>query len=357
MSSLGKSVEGRDLWCLTVNNPETGPDRGKPAMYVDGNIHGNEIQGAEAALYLVWYLAENRGRVKAIKELTDERAFYVVPTVNPDGRALLVQRPEHHEQLAGRQGPARRRPRRRRRRGRVRRPQRRRPDHRDAAEEPARALQGLARRPPPARRRSSRARTGQYDLLGNEGVDNDGDGLVNEDPPGGYDMNRNWPADWQPDHVQAGAGDFPLCWPETRAVAEFLRDHPNVAGVQAFHNAAGMILRGPGHPSRQGEYPQGDERVAAEIGRVGERMIPFYRSLVIHKDLYNVHGGFVGWTYEHLGIFSFTNELWNNEQLLGRPRRAGDDPGDGRRARPTRRTSSSPTTGCCSAPSSCRGRR
>ena len=28
-----------------------------------------------AALYLVWYLAENRGRVKAIKELTDERAF------------------------------------------------------------------------------------------------------------------------------------------------------------------------------------------------------------------------------------------------------------------------------------------
>ena len=47
-------------------------------------------------------------------------------------------------------------------------------------------------------------------------------------------------------------------------------------------------------------------------------MLPFYRSLVIHRDLYNVHGGFVGWTYEHLGIFSFTNELWNNDQLLGR---------------------------------------
>src|SRR5262249_6659523 len=37
-----------------------------------------------------------------------------------------------------------------------------------------------------------------------------------------------------------------------------------------------------------------------------------------HKDLYQVHGGFIGWTYEHLGIFSFSNELWNNEQLLGR---------------------------------------
>ena len=31
-------------------------------------------------------------------------------------------------------------------------------------------------------------------------------------------------------------------------------------------------------------------------------MLPFYRSLVIHRDLYNVHGGFVGWTYEHLAI-------------------------------------------------------
>ena len=31
-----------------------------------------------------------------------------------------------------------------------------------------------------------------------------------------------------------------------------------------------------------------------------------------------MHGGFIGWTYEHLGIFSFTNELWNNDQLLGR---------------------------------------
>jgi len=323
MASVGKSVEGRDLWCVTVNNPETGPDRAKPAMYVDGNIHGNEIQGGEAALYLVWYLAENRGRVKAIKELTDERAFYVLPTVNPDGRDFWYHGPNTTHSSRGGQSP--------------------RDDDRDgvADEDGYDDLNGdgqiteMRRKNPHGRYKVSPedprllvpvkpGEDGQYDLLGNEGIDNDGDGLVNEDPPGGlYDMNRNWPADWQPDSMQAGAGDFPLCWPETRSVAAFLRDHPNVAGVQAFHNAAGMILRGPGHPSRQGEYPANDERVAAEIGRDGERMIPFYRSLVIHKDLYHVHGGFVGWTYEHLGIFSFTNELWNNEQLLGRPGQQG----------------------------------
>jgi len=39
-------------------------------------------------------------------------------------------------------------------------------------------------------------------------------------------------------------------------------------------------------------------------------MLPYYRYLVIYKDLYGVHGGFVTWTAETLGIVSFTNELW-----------------------------------------------
>ncbi|MFO0954826.1 MAG: M14 family metallopeptidase [Isosphaeraceae bacterium] len=322
MRSLGKSTEGRDLWCLTLNNPDTGPDRSKPAMYVDGNIHGNEIQGAEATLYLVWYLLENRERVPALKALTDERAFYVVPTINPDGRAFWFNAPNTTNSSRSGKSP--------------------RDDDRDGLfdEDGYDDVDGdgqvtdMRRKNPvgswrvspddprilvPVQPGDKVRPEDRYDNLGTEGIDNDGDGLVNEDAPGGYDMNRNWPADWQPDYQQFGAGDYPLCWPETRSVALFLLDHPNVAGVQAFHNAAGMILRGPGHPSRQAEYPPGDDRVAALIGRNGERMIPFYRSLVIHKDLYSVHGGFIGWTYEHLGIFSFTNELWNGRQLLGTP--------------------------------------
>ncbi|MFO0889187.1 MAG: M14 family metallopeptidase [Isosphaeraceae bacterium] len=320
LQSLGKSTEGRDLWCVTINNPATGDDRSKPAMYVDGNIHGNEIQGAEVALYLIWYLAENRGRNEVLRKLTDERAFYVVPTINPDGRAYWFNAPNTTHSSRSGKSPL--------------------DDDQDgvADEDGLDDLNGdgqitqMRRRDPDGPFKVSpedprllvRIRPGEevhgerYELLGMEGIDNDGDGRINEDPPGGYDMNRNWPADWQPDELQGGAGNYPLCWPETRAVARFLRDHPNVAGVQAFHNAAGMILRGPGHASRQGEYPAEDEQVAGEIGRVGARMLPFYRSLVIHRDLYNVHGGFIGWAYEHLGIFSFTNELWNNDQLLGR---------------------------------------
>ena len=321
MRSVGKSFEGRDMWCITVNNPTTGTDRSKPAMYVDGNIHGNEIQGAEAALYLVWYLAENRERVPKIKELTDERAFYVIPTVNPDGRAHWFNAPNTTNSSRSGKSP--------------------RDDDRDGLvdEDGYEDINGdgqvtqMRRKSPGGRFKLSAEDprllevirpgetvrdTDRYDVF-EEGIDNDGDGLVNEDPPGTYDMNRNWPADWQPNHLQFGAGDYPLCWPETQSTAQFILDHPNIAGVQAFHNAAGMILRGPGHSSRAGEYPARDDRIAAEIGRVGEKMIPFYRSLIINKDLYDVHGGFINWTYEHLGIFSFTNELWNGTQLLGRP--------------------------------------
>jgi hypothetical protein len=128
---------------------------------------------------------------------------------------------------------------------------------------------------------------------------------------------------WQPEHVQGGAGPYPLYWPETRAIARFLVEHPNVAAVQSFHNMGGMILRGPGAESH-GEYPSADVRVYDELGRSGEKMLPFYRYMVLWKDLYTVFGGFVTWTYEGLGVISFTNEMWSADQLY-----PDEDPQDG----------------------------
>src|SRR5262245_55193878 len=44
-------------------------------------------------------------------------------------------------------------------------------------------------------------------------------------------------------------------------------------------------------------------------------MLPFYRSMVVWKDLYTVWGGEFDWTYGALGIVSFSNELWNMRNL------------------------------------------
>jgi len=166
----------------------------------------------------------------------------------------------------------------------------------------------------PEPRADGTIRRGDWSMAGMEGIDNDGDGEVNEDGPGGYDMNRNFPADWHPDHVQGGAGDWPFSYPETEAVGRFILTKPNIAAGQAYHNTGGMILRGPGAPNREGAYAA-DRAVYDAIANAGAEMLPGYRSMVIHSDLYPVRGGFVNWLSESLGIVSFTNELWTEKRI------------------------------------------
>lgn len=323
MESVGRSYEDRDLWVLTVNNAKTGGDRTKPAYYSDANIHGNEVQGAEANLYMVWYLMENYGRIPKVTELVDRVAFYVVATVNPDSRAAWFRDANGSSSQRGPQRPF--------------------DDDLDGQfdEDPAEDLNGdgeisMMRVKVPLGQGSYRLdekgemervtgeQQGDYLVIGREGIDNDGDGRINEDGPGYYDMNRNWPSGWNPTHLQGGAGEYPLSHPETRAIAEFIAARPNIAGVQAFHNTGGMILRGPG-TVEYGEYPRQDVAVYDKLGKDGEFMLPFYRYMIIHKDLYSVSGGFVNWTYEGLGIFSFTNELWTSDRMMQSRDRLDDE--------------------------------
>ncbi|MGQ9561558.1 MAG: M14 family metallopeptidase [Candidatus Oleimicrobiaceae bacterium] len=323
LKSIGKSYQGRDIWVMTINNPETGSEMSKAAMYIDGNIHGNEIQGGEVCLYTIWYLMENYGVIDKVTELVDRRVFYILPTVNPDGRAWWFDQPntssssrsglkptdndndglydeDGYDDLDGD--------------GEILQMRKKVPygDYRVSSHDPR-----LMERVEPGQ-------IGDYIMLGLEGIDNDGDGRINEDGPGGYDPNRNWPTDWQPNYIQSGAGDYPLSLPESRAVANFILAHPNIAGVQAYHNSGGMILRGPGAEER-GEPPGGDLRVYDLIGQKGEKILPFYRYLTIWKDLYTVHGGFVNWTYEGLGIFSFTNELFSSRQYSAEGQTGGEE--------------------------------
>jgi hypothetical protein len=160
--------------------------------------------------------------------------------------------------------------------------------------------------------------TGDWIMLGSEGIDDDGDGLVNEDPVGGYDPNRNWGSDWQPNYIQRGSMNYPFELPESRHINDFMMAHPHIAGVQSYHNTGGMILRGPG-AAWQGRYPRDDIRVYDELGEQGERMLPYYNYYVIWQGLYTVHGGSIDWQNDGLGIVSFSNELWNGGQYFNSP--------------------------------------
>jgi len=309
IEKIGESGQGRDLLVAIVTNSATGSDRDKPAMWIDGNVHGNEVQAAEAVLYTLWHVTKEYGHNAKLTDLLDNTTLYLLPSQNPDGRDYWFSHP--NSQHSSRQNQ--------------------RPVDNDGDglfdEDPYDDLDGdgsitqMWKRDPNGRwrrnvddprifERAPAGKPGGWTNLGSEGIDNDGDGRINEDPPGGDDMNRNWPSDWQPDHIQRGAGEYPFSDPEPHAVGLFILDHPNIAAVQSFHNSGGMILRGPGANYRSSSYPSADARVYDEIGHIGEDILPYYRYMVIWKDLYTVHGGFVNWTAEGLGIFSFTNELW-----------------------------------------------
>ena len=315
-SSLGKSYAGRDMMLMTINNPDTGAEMTKPAMYIEANVHGNEIQGAEVSLYTVWYLMENYDRIPQVKKLVDERVFYIVPSVNPDGRDYFLKgtgagsRTGHKPVDDDNDGV----------------------DDEDGPDDlngngvieqirkhvPGQGNLRVSARDKRMLEPVPAGETGDWVILGQEGLDNDGDGRVNEDPIGGYDGNRNWGSNWQPEYVQGGALDYPFQLPEARSINDFLMSHPNIAGVQSYHNSGGMILRGPG-AEWQGEYPRADVSVYDELGKQGERMLPYYRYIVIWSGLYTVHGGFIDWTNDGLGMLSFSNELWNGDQYFNSP--------------------------------------
>lgn len=312
VESAGKSYQGRDMLVLTITNFKNQDPDHKPGYYIDGNIHSNEIQGTEMSLYAAWYLAEMYDENQFIRELLDDRVFYIFPTINPDARDNFMMEPNTGSSPRSGMVP--------------------RDDDRDGLfdEDGFDDLNGdgsitmIRKRNPNGAYRTDPAdprqlipvadgEKGEYDLLGMEGIDNDGDGLVNEDRQGSYDPNRDWGYNWEPNYIQRGADRYPFSLPENKAVRDFGLKHRNIAGAQSYHNSGGMILRGPTIQGGGSEvYTRDDDKVLNTIGKVGEKMIPGYRLLTIWKDMYTVYGGELDWWYGIIGSYTFSNELWTS---------------------------------------------
>lgn len=308
LQSAGKSFGGREMWVLTIADAtgKTPPDV-RPAFWIDGGIHANEIQSVEAVLYTAWFLAESHADNEQVQRLLKERTFYLMPMMSPDSRDAHFYQPNSvHSPRTG---------------------MRPRDDDKDGLvdEDGPDDLDGdghisyMRVRDPNGDFKThpefphlivpiKPGEKGEFSWLSIEGFDNDGDGQINEDGDGFYDPNRDWGWDWQPSYIERGGNRYPFSILENRMIADFITTRPHIAGVQSYHNAGGMILRGPG--TLEDRYEPADIAIYDRLGSTGEKILPGYRYLHSAKHLYEIHGDEIDWMHQLRGTFSLTNELF-----------------------------------------------
>ena len=136
----------------------------------------------------------------------------------------------------------------------------------------------------------------------------------------GLDFNRNYPFEWQPEGKQRGAGDFPFSEPETRAVAEFWRKHPNINGVINYHTFSAVILR-PYCGYSDEHFPIKDLDIYKLIGEKGTEITGYECVSIYHNFSYpngdKISGGMLDYCYDRFGWFGFSIELWDAPTAAG----------------------------------------
>ncbi len=357
LHTIAASPGGIDLVVL-----EIGPDVGKkvrktPAVFVVANMEGVAPISTEAALWLADRISAPGGAAKS-------RTWFILPNGNPDAAARYFARPlvadernasrwnDDMDDQTDEDGP----------------------DDLDGngiitqmrVKAPAGEWIPVEGEPRLMRKAdASKGEKGIYKLFV-EGIDNDGDGEYNEDPPGGANIGITFPHLF---HLwTATGGRWPGSEPETFAVMKFAMDHPEIAMTFAF-GATNLCLQPPAG-GRQGSFDANaikiPESMASRVGAdpsrtytmkeiiemvrplappgfeitegviasflgLGAVVNPQDEDLKFYKELSEKYkeflktnkldakrleppqpkdGSFELWSYYHLGVPTFTMDLW-----------------------------------------------
>jgi carboxypeptidase T len=86
-TSLGLSIEGRNIWCIKISdNVTTAQDATEPDVLFVGLQHAREAITGASMIFFMKYLCEEyyKGNQQII-DLVNNREFYIIPCMNPDG--------------------------------------------------------------------------------------------------------------------------------------------------------------------------------------------------------------------------------------------------------------------------------
>lgn len=315
LRSIGQSVQGREIWLVTLGKSvkESAPAR-RPAVLLVANLEADHVVGSVVALGLIERLAAATGKAAAWLDRCD---VHVVPRLDPDGveRALsapladfrLNLRPVDRDRdgRAGEDGP----------------------DDLDAdglivtmrLKDPRRATLVPHDKDPRLLRPADPAR-GEAPVYAeeSEGLDDDADGLRGEDPPGGVNLNRNWPHRWT--EFDPEAGFSPTSEPEVHALIAFAFEHPEIAAVWSF--GLGDNLRE--EPKKPGsDLDAADLPLVAELSRVYQKTTAAPAVAAGGSQAgkgtpapgATTDGSLAAWAYHQFGALGLASRLWTTPEI------------------------------------------
>jgi hypothetical protein len=324
LGSIARTPEGRDVWLLTIG-PD--PDRIRPAVWVDGNLHAGELAGSSVALAI----AEDALRAHVEPESLElpppilDRLrgvlFYVVPRISPDGAECVLRTARSLRSVP--------------RDPRVERGQPRWAigdiDGDGLAlamrvQDPGGELVEAPELPGLLVERTLEDE-GPFYKLYPEGMIENFDGkrvpspfFLSDNP---IDLNRNFPWSWAPGHEQIGAGAFATSEPESRGVVEFTTAHPEIFAWLNLHTFGGVLIRPLGHAPDSKMEPEDlaifRQLEAWTLEHAGYPTVSGYEEFLYEPDK-PLRGDITDYAYNQRGALAYVVELWDLFKRLGMAR-------------------------------------
>jgi len=282
--SIGKSWQNRDIYCIRLTNESnTHP---KPKVFFVGYHHAREPISAELPLYFAVEAATNFGTNETITHMLNYSEIYIVPMLNVDAFEAFKQNEWQRKNV-------------------------------HPYDEDNDAL--LDEDPPDDEDGDGYIENlffwngTHYWFIRWEGIDDDGDGLLNEDWVGGVDLNRNYGYQWNAT-VQSGSpypwaedyrGLAPFSEPETQAIRDLALSH-NFKYAISFHSGTEVI----GYPWGYTTDPTPDDATFKEIAANLSALVgaPYGQN----SGLYTASGMWDDWMYGNRSTFALTCEIYTN---------------------------------------------